>query len=146
MPVNEKDDQLSNSKSKSTNAELVEELSKVFDDSPAPLEDMTILVSRLMREAWGAGFDAGSGKFNITCSRCHIKIGGDNQQMVTLAFRGHEKEVHGFMTGEEFYRNVEKLIQHDELVVNWSDDGEPCYTQDQIFKVAKKAGGLEKLK
>jgi hypothetical protein len=69
-------------------------------------------------------------EYDITCARCFITITGKSAEAVNIAFRGHEKEAHGYMTGQEFYNRF-----REELRIDTDFKG--------AVEAARKAAGLE---
>lgn len=75
----------------------------------------------------------------IVCSRCMVKISGPTQEVVNTAFSGHEKEAHGYMTGQEFFDRFSKgLNNYDTELDLLTPEQTLC-----ILECAKKAARLE---
>ncbi len=73
------------------------------------------------------------------CGRCLVKISGPTSEAVNIAFRGHEKEAHGYMTGQEFYDRFSKgLNNYDTELAPLAPEQMLC-----ILECAKIAAGLE---
>ena len=73
------------------------------------------------------------------CGRCYVKISGPTQEVVNTAFRGHEKEAHGYMTGQEWYeRFLKEIKRYGALKI--PENGAYFKT---MMHCAKRSAGLE---
>jgi hypothetical protein len=78
----------------------------------------------------------------IVCGLCGVKISGPSQELATVTYRGHEKEVHNYMIGQEWYERFEKLLdpRHDSQLAN---DEKEYMLMSEIREAARKAAKLE---
>ena len=72
----------------------------------------------------------------IVCRVCGVKFEGDDRTAVDTAFRGHEKEAHSYMTGQEFYERFEKEYYTP-------DSGRSPDLERHAIEAAKRAAGLK---
>lgn len=80
--------------------------------------------------------------FDITCATCMVTISGNNRDAVMVAYRGHEKEAHGFMTGREYYDRTIKAIEQFNYEHRGSID---IYLSDDLNDVLRQVAGLENI-
>lgn len=88
-------------------------------------------------------------KYQVTCGRCGIKISGPDEKTCRDAFRGHDKEVHNWHTGDEWFAQFEKeLIALPLLDTEYESENVIDYLAGQarfkaaVLAAAKKVSGV----
>src|SRR3989442_2504378 len=79
----------------------------------------------------------------IVCSRCMVKISGPTSEAVNTAFRGHEKEAHGYMTGQEWYIKFEKRLLEVPEYKDVHVPGVALLVESEVLEAARKVAELE---